>query len=500
VQRRRLALAAAVFMSSLAVAAAPAQAAPPKGWCVATSAFQPYTNPGDEVTKVATPSGASWSIPQTVLAWSPDRRRTVHLGQGSFGTLTGAIRFGSPTSSKSTVLFDLNKRRLTYVTDILPQFSPDGRRVAFVAYSLIDGSAVGELWVVDVATKKATRVSDPGQAVVNTFDWSPDGSKLYFAVARNRNGFSWDTNQADVFVAASSGAGAPTQIITTNYYPAGSYPLGLQWNPPARIKDIAVSPDGKTLAFAGWDFQGRNGAVPDLWLADSDGTDVRQIANNNAGQTGYSYPQWSPNGKRLAVNLTGNPDDDGSPGLGIYDVSTSSWARIVRAGQGRGVPSWSPDGSTVAYVVEREEGFGFYENDVYTVDVASGRRSRVIAGQGDANRTDVTVWVPCLRAAPSCGGKPATILGTKGKDKIKGTKRNDVIVAFAGNDIVDGGGGNDRICGGAGNDVLRGGAGNDLLVGEAGKDRLDGGPGTDRLDGGSGSDVCVAGETLRSCP
>jgi Ca2+-binding RTX toxin-like protein len=200
------------------------------------------------------------------------------------------------------------------------------------------------------------------------------------------------------------------------------------------------------------------------------------------------------------VNLQGNPDDDGSPGLGVYDVSTSRWVRIVRAGQGRGVPSWSPDGSTVAYVVEREEGFGFYENDVHIVDVASGRRSRVIAGRGDANRTDLTVWVPCLRAAPSCGGKPATILGTNGNDTIKGKNGNDVIVAFAGNDTIDGGGGNDRICGGAGNDVVRGGPGDDLLVGEVGKDRLDGGPGTDRLDGGPGSDVCVAGETLRNCP
>lgn len=401
------------------------------------------------------------------------------------------------------MLFDLAKRQLMPVTSIRPQFSPDGKQVAMVAWATVDFAAVGELWVIDVASKKATRVSDEGQAVVNTFAWAPDSSELYFGVARTRNGLAWDVNQADVFVANASGAGDPRRIITTAYYAAGSYPLDIRFDPPGRLSDLAVSPDGATLAFTGFDFRGRNGAVPDLWLADSDGTNVRQIANNDTGQTAHLHPQWSPNGRFLAVALSGNPDDDGLTGAGVYDVSTASWARISRAGRGVGVPAWSPDGKKVAFAADRTAATSASENDIFVLDVASGSRTRVIAGSGQGPRTDVVVWVPCLRAPPTCGGKPATVLGTNRNDTINGTNGNDVIMTFSGNDTVDGRGGNDRICGASGNDVLRGGPGNDLVFGDSGADRLDGGPGNDTLDGGTQTDVCVSGggsDRFRRCP
>jgi uncharacterized delta-60 repeat protein len=91
-------------------------------------------------------------------------------------------------------------------------------------------------------------------------------------------------------------------------------------------------------------------------------------------------------------------------------------------------------------------------------------------------------------AAPRCGHKKATIVGTNGKDKLTGTKRADVIVALGGNDTIKGGGGNDIICAGSGNDKVSGGSGNDKLYGENGKDGLTGGDGNDGLSGGAGND------------
>ena len=97
-------------------------------------------------------------------------------------------------------------------------------------------------------------------------------------------------------------------------------------------------------------------------------------------------------------------------------------------------------------------------------------------------------------AAPRCGGKPATIVGTARGDVLRGTKRSDVIVALGGNDVVVAASGNDIVCGGAGNDRLSGGSGRDRLFGDAGRDRLTGGAGRDRLVGGSGRDTCVIGK------
>ena len=123
-------------------------------------------------------------------------------------------------------------------------------------------------------------------------------------------------------------------------------------------------------------------------------------------------------------------------------------------------------------------------------------------------------------AAPKCFGKPATIVGTMGNDKIKGTPKADVIVAKGGNDIIDGRGGKDRICAGGGADRVRAGVGadwvnggygddhisgykgDDKLFGQNGKDIVAGGDGDDVVNGGAGTDVCYIGSgtnKVRKC-
>jgi RTX calcium-binding nonapeptide repeat (4 copies) len=91
-------------------------------------------------------------------------------------------------------------------------------------------------------------------------------------------------------------------------------------------------------------------------------------------------------------------------------------------------------------------------------------------------------------SACTCKGRPASIVGTDGPDKLKGTAAADVISGGGGNDNVSGLAGNDTVCGGAGKDTLNGGKGNDKLYGESGKDTLKGGPGKDKLKGGPGKD------------
>lgn len=74
--------------------------------------------------------------------------------------------------------------------------------------------------------------------------------------------------------------------------------------------------------------------------------------------------------------------------------------------------------------------------------------------------------------APTCGGAPATVVGSAGADVLDGTPGPDVIVGLGGADTLRGLGGSDRICGGGGGDRLVGGSGADRLWGQAGRDRL----------------------------
>ncbi|MGH2682930.1 MAG: peptidoglycan DD-metalloendopeptidase family protein [Actinomycetota bacterium] len=94
---------------------------------------------------------------------------------------------------------------------------------------------------------------------------------------------------------------------------------------------------------------------------------------------------------------------------------------------------------------------------------------------------------------PTCLGREATLVGTRGDDVLVGTSGNDVIVARAGDDRVEGRGGNDRICAGRGHDVILGGKGADRLLGGRGADHISGGGAADVLDGGEGVDLLDGG-------
>jgi Ca2+-binding RTX toxin-like protein len=102
------------------------------------------------------------------------------------------------------------------------------------------------------------------------------------------------------------------------------------------------------------------------------------------------------------------------------------------------------------------------------------------------------------KAAITCHGIKATIVGSDNADHIKGTKRRDVISGQGGDDVINGLGGNDIICGDNGSDVLYGGKGADALYGGLDRrglvgtgaskhwsqigDTLDGGPGNDTIN------------------
>ena len=63
------------------------------------------------------------------------------------------------------------------------------------------------------------------------------------------------------------------------------------------------------------------------------------------------------------------------------------------------------------------------------------------------------------QAAPTCGGKAPTIVGTRGNDTLRGTPGDDVISGLGGNARLLGRGGHDILCGGKGYDELRSGPG-----------------------------------------
>jgi uncharacterized repeat protein (TIGR01451 family) len=132
----------------------------------------------------------------------------------------------------------------------------------------------------------------------------------------------------------------------------------------------------------------------------------------------------------------------------------------------------------------------------------------------------VSTTVIAAQQAASCRGVRATLVGTRGSDRLVGTggpdviaglRGGDAIIGLAGRDLICAGAGNDRVTagpaadrvfGGGGADRLRGRGGRDLLAGNPGNDVLAGGGGNDRLRGGRGFDLCFGGagfDSERGC-
>ena len=162
---------------------------------------------GDGLTQM-TASEKAVSDPQ----WSPDGRRLAYVRDGSIWTI------------------EADGSRTTRVTDhpagdSMPRWSPDGRRLAFLSRR----RGWGQVWVVDAPVPRRGRPPRTPRAVepvavtpigvdIEHFDWSPDGSRL--AVDAQR-GPDLTTAQVHVVEVAT---GVETQVAG-----AGAWEVGTSW-------------------------------------------------------------------------------------------------------------------------------------------------------------------------------------------------------------------------------------------------------------------------------
>ena len=144
----------------------------------------------------------------------------------------------------------------------------------------------------------------------------------------------------------------------------------------------AWSPDGSTIAFSRLESVDRPLGEATLYLADADGSHVRSLGATPVHGVSAA---WSPDGRRLAFVSF---DDDNAPAcpaascppsgeLYVVGVDGTGLRRLTRSKADDEHPSWSPDGSRIAF--------------------ASGF---------DVRRQGHAPWLMVIRAA---GGKPVRI-------------------------------------------------------------------------------------------
>ncbi len=159
------------------------------------------------------------------------------------------------------------------------------------------------------------------------------------------------------------------------------------------LGDPQISPDGSQLLYvrtdADWD---KNETVSHIWRVNADGSGSIQLTN---GEDGESSPRWSPDGSRIAFLA----DRQEAEGTQIYLLSNSGGEGRVLTKHATSVSSitWSPDGTFIYFVAEDEKTaeekarekvndnvFAFDEDwhhrHLWRVSVESGDEERITGG------------------------------------------------------------------------------------------------------------------------
>jgi TolB protein len=269
----------------------------------------------------------------------------------------------------------------------------DGDRVAY----LTSGSATGDVFETDVVsvTRGGRSPLVPGEHLPLIGAWSPDGSRIAYMLI--------DHGRVTLHLADSAGANA--RPLTTD---------GFETLVPDQT---GFSPDGSALAY-----ESRRTGTADIWVARLDGSLPRQLTHDVRNDI---TPVWSPDGKWLAflsdrgkqtdvwvVPAAGGPEirvtDDASveelmqwlPGSRLAFLTGQGegtlWSMSLSDGMTRqltpdsmvaGVPNLSPDGSRVAFLVQRPGG----DKEV-AVMPAGGGPIRIVLPGGLSD--DHIVWSP----------------------------------------------------------------------------------------------------------
>ncbi len=291
------------------------------------------TSGGEAVRVTRTPSreeDVAWSPDGKWLAFSSDRDgdQDLYLSDPTGGTVKPLARTAG-------------------VADRTPEFSPDGKKVAFLR-----GYNGSELCVVElegeaISTPRVV-VRDPA---ISGVSWSPDGQWLAYARMKSHSAGL----VSEVFVARASDG----HRVNVSRYPVVNrapqwshdgknlYFLSDRGGADSNLYMTALGDDGGPEGGAGGAGAGDDEPDQNLVKVDEEGIQrrVRSIARAPGGVSGYAV---SPDGK--SVLYTAAAAEGGRSDLWKVGVTGGAATRLTQTGEGGASLQFTSDGNRLFYV------------------------------------------------------------------------------------------------------------------------------------------------------
>jgi TolB protein len=238
----------------------------------------------------------------------------VKLLTGRDGIATSKLAYVAGDSIRLMDYDGFNQRGFASDGPILrfPQFSPDGRYIAYVSYksgvaNIVVRSAGGGLVG---GTSFNSTTSSPSI--------SPSG-QLAFSSAISNDG------SMEIYVSNLDGS-SPRRLTRTNK----AVNISPRWNPRT----------GREIAFIS-----DRGGSPQVYVMDASGANQRPLV----ARGGHSdSPSWSPDGRYIAFTYGGA----GGYQIFVADVASGQLLQLTSSGRNES-PTWSPDSRHIAFQSNR---------------------------------------------------------------------------------------------------------------------------------------------------